>query len=140
VERQNVASHEKVDPVDQTALAQAINSLAAEVLCFLPESSDGLDLVVEAAHPYLTEIDVDEDEARFSAERERRESELLALVVPQLRDTIVSLFTKAATTCATREVASGPVGETRESVICQQDGSGGTKGSMYEISNSIQGR
>ena len=138
--RQNAASHEKADPVDQTALAKAINSLAAEVLCFLPESSDGLDLVVEAAHPYLTEIDVDEDEARFSAERERRESELLALVVPELRDTIVSLFTKAATTCATREVASGPVGETRESVICQQDGSGGSKGSTYEIWYSIQGR
>jgi hypothetical protein len=130
--RQNVASREKAAPVDQTALAKAINSLAAEVLCFLPESSEGLDFVLEAAHPYLTEIDVDEDEERFSAERERRESDLLALVVPQLRDTIVSLFTKAATTCATREGASGPVGETRES--------GGSKGSICEISHSIQGR
>ena len=138
--KQNVASGEKADPVDQTALAEAINSLAAEVLCFLAESSDGLYLVLDAAHPYLTEIDVDEDEERFSTERGRRESELLSLVVPELRDTIVSLFTKAATTCATREVASGPVGETRESVICQQDGSGGTRGSIYEISNSIQGR
>ena len=108
--RQNVASGEKAAPVDQKALAEAINSLAAEVLCFLPESSEGLDFVLDAIHPYLTEIDVDEDEERFSAERERREAELLALVGPQLRDAIVSVFTKAATTCAARRSAETALG------------------------------